>query len=433
MVGSQRVFKFVIVGGVLPLLLAGCANSPLGSTLERSLAADPRLTDETVEPVGEPTSSPTVAAVELPSNFPPEIPRYPNAELVAVSPTGESTSSAVEEQTRWTTSDASDEVAQFYQARFTQNGWRLVEPATVAEETEPSPAAIVAEREGLRVVINLPTPATTADTTFTLSYLQDDSIAVAPTATPEAGTAIEDSPSVDAPPPPTQSFTDLAQAPEELQSYITDLAQLGVLTLPNSESATLFKPNQAITRREYARWLVATNNRIYRDRPANKVRLGVSSSQPAFQDVPRSAADFAAIQGLAEAGLIPSPLSGDANTVTFRPDAPLTREELLLWKLPIDTRQPLPTATVQAVQQTWGFQDVARINPIALRAVLADFQNGDLSNIRRAFGFTTIFQPKKAVTRAEAAATLWFVGVQGEGISAQDVLRDVRDGASGEN
>ncbi|MFM6397433.1 MAG: S-layer homology domain-containing protein, partial [Planktothrix sp.] len=38
--------------------------------------------------------------------------------------------------------------------------------------------------------------------------------------------------------------------------------------------------------------------------------------------------------------------------------------------------------------------------------------------------FTTLFQPKKNVTRAEAAATLWFFGFQGEGISAKDALID---------
>ncbi|NJN87115.1 MAG: S-layer homology domain-containing protein [Leptolyngbyaceae cyanobacterium SL_7_1] len=327
-------------------------------------------------------------------------------------PTEGDATSPAEQQTRWTTPDGADEVAQFYQTRLQENGWERV-----GEDSQAEPQTIVAEREGLRVVVNFSADgATTADTPFTLSYLQDASIALEPTPTSEPEAAIE-TPVADATPTSVataQSFIDLTQAPEELRTYITDLAQLGVLTLSNSDAANLFKPNQAITRREYARWLVATNNRIYRDRPANKVRLGVSSSQPAFQDVARSDADFGAIQGLAEAGLIPSPLSGDANTVTFRPDAPLTREDLLLWKLPIDTRQPLPTATVQAVQQTWGFQDVARINPIALRAVLADFQNGDLSNIRRAFGFTTIFQPKKAVTRAEAAATLGMWGCRGK-------------------
>jgi hypothetical protein len=129
------------------------------------------------------------------------------------------------------------------------------------------------------------------------------------------------------------------------------------------------------------------------------------------------------IQGLAEAGLIPSPLSGDSTAVLFRPNAPLTREQMILWKVPIDIRQSLPSASVDAVKQTWGFQDAARIEPKALRAVLADFQNSEQSNIRRVFGYTTLFQPKKPVTRAEAAGALWYFGTSSEGISAQEALQ----------
>jgi hypothetical protein len=221
-----------------------------------------------------------------------------------------------------------------------------------------------------------------------------------------------------------QTFSDISQVPEEVRPYIQDLAKLGVFS-SNSTSANSgqFRPNAQITRREYARWLVGANNAIYANRPTQKIRLGDSTDQPVFQDVPRNDPDFAAIQGLAEAGIIPSPLSGDPTAVTFRPNAPLTRESLIQWKAPMDLRQTLPNATVQAIQQSWGFQDANKISPKSLRAVLADYQNGDLSNIRRAFGYTTLLQPQKIVTRAEAAATLWFFGSQGDGLSAQDALQ----------
>jgi hypothetical protein len=180
-----------------------------------------------------------------------------------------------------------------------------------------------------------------------------------------------------------------------------------------------------VSRREYARWLFAVNNRLYSDRAAQQIRSG-QASQPAFRDVFPSDPDFAAIQGLAEAGIIPSSLSGDPTVVAFRPDAQLTREAMLLWKVPMDTRQPLPTVSVDSIKQTWGFQDAARIEPSAQRAILADFQNGDLSNIRRVFGYTTLFQPQKPVTRAEAAATLWYFGYQGNGVSAKDALKGTK-------
>ncbi len=176
-----------------------------------------------------------------------------------------------------------------------------------------------------------------------------------------------------------------------------------------------------MTRREYARWLLATNNRFYADQRSRKIRAGVSSSSPVFKDVSTSDADFGAIQGLAEAGIIPSPLTGSSTELTFRPDAPLTRKDLLLWKVPLDTRSPLPQATAAAVEEAWGFQDAAKIPARPLQAVLADYQNGDLSNIRRAFGYTTLFQPDKAATRAEAAAVLWRYGNSTEGITAEDL------------
>jgi len=247
-------------------------------------------------------------------------------------------------------------------------------------------------------------------------------------------------------------YTDLGKAPEEIQPYLVDLIELGLLevrsptpptasssddaanetdgetdedeakaTLPSPPGPNEFRPNQATTRREYARWLLATNNRFYTDQRTRKVRPGVNSSAPVFKDVPISDPDFAAIQGLAEAGIIPSPLTGSSTTLTFRPNAPLTREDLLLWKVPLDTRQPLPQATPAAVGEAWGFQDASKIEPRSLQAVLADYQNGDFANIRRAFSYTTLFQPKKAATRSETAAVLWRFGNSTEGITAEEI------------
>ncbi len=164
------------------------------------------------------------------------------------------------------------------------------------------------------------------------------------------------------------------------------------------------------------------NNRFYQSNPNRRIRAGVTSSQPVFQDVPISDPDFAAIQGLAEAGIIPSPLTGSSTTLTFRPDAPLTRKDLLLWKVPLDTREPLPSATTEAIKQAWGFQDAEKIEPRVAQALLADHQLGDFANIRRTYGYTTLFQPDKAATRAETAAVLWRFGNPTEGITAAETL-----------
>ncbi|MEM9485503.1 MAG: S-layer homology domain-containing protein, partial [Cyanobacteria bacterium P01_F01_bin.116] len=183
-----------------------------------------------------------------------------------------------------------------------------------------------------------------------------------------------------------------------------------------------FLPNAIITRREYARWLLAANNRFYGDQRAKKIRPAVESSQPAFQDVGVANIDFPAIQGLAEAGIIPSTLNGSTTAIKFRPDAPLTRKDLILWKVPLDQRAAIPDATATAVNEAWGFQDAGKIEPAALKAVLADHGNGDFANIRRALGYTTLFQPDKGVTRAEAAAVLWRFGKSTEGLTATELL-----------
>jgi hypothetical protein len=160
---------------------------------------------------------------------------------------------------------------------------------------------------------------------------------------------------------------------------------------------------------------------LYADEPGERLRPGTPNAEPAFQDVPTTAPNFAAIQGLAEAGIIPSAWTGNSTDVTFRPDAPLTREDLILWKVPLDTQTALPQTNPEAVTQTWGFQDTPSIEPLALRAITADYQLGDFSNIRRAFGYTTLFRPDKPVTRAEAAAVLWRFGTPTDGRSAADV------------
>ncbi len=480
----------LIVTSLLPL--GACANSPWAESLERSLAADPRLEENPAVIGSFPNSNGADEAssqAQLPMGFPAEIPLYPNAELTDVT---QPTSAQAETRTVWTTSDSALEVQQFYQNTFESGGWEVSAlPAGAAGSATDGPneapndapdnapndepdealdgGTIVAERDGWRVTVAVePTtpepeaasPSVNANpsgspTEFLLAYVEEEAIAPDQASDPDQPSlAVGDIPQPGDPdfigpvfpgevaradrpfPRPTprattagQSFTDLDEAPEELRSHIEDVAALGVFNSSTNEDGAAseeFQPNETLTRREYARWLVTANNLMFSDRPAQRIRFGTATAQPAFQDVPPSDPDFGVIQGLAEAGLIPSPLAGDVATVTFRPDAPLTREELILWKTPIDTRQPLPNATIEAVQQTWGFQDAPRIEPRALRAVLADYQNSDLANIRRAFGYTTLFQPKKAVTRAEAAAVLWYFGSQGEGSSAQDVLQTER-------
>ncbi len=449
---------------VLLTSLTACANSPSAKNLEQSLAADPKLQDNPVvfgEAKGkEPQAQQNESTVQLPADFPTDIPLYPNAKLQEVTPANglENTIS-----TRWLSSDPSNFIADFYRSQFQTNNWQILQ-----QPTDEARGTFEARRNDLLLKVSIqaqsvtnatpnqpqtatelriesvPNSPATAQPTLTtnpnettnaqtpndvpqpgdpqfIGPVPPANLAAQPSSTPDSQTAITASES--------QEFNDLNKAPQEWRQHVQDLAALGVLSIQsqatksNTATTNQFEPGKIVSHREYARWLVAANNAMYASNPAKQIRLASESTQPVFSDVPKTDPDFLVIQGLAEAGLIPSPLSGDSTTVLFRPDAPLTREQLLLWKLPLDTRQALPSANLDAVKQTWGFQDIGKIDPKALRAVLADFQNGEQSNIRRVFGYTTLFQPKKSVTRAEAAAALWYFGTQGEGVSAAEALK----------
>ena len=403
----------VATGFALLSLLSSCANTP--NSFKDAFAADSRLT-------ASPSPQASSSVVQLPAKFPAEVPKYPNAALMVAQSSGSlATENSPDLVTRWTSADSRDRVFSFYRDQLQKNGWKL-------DQQNADQGQLVGSRQGLKVAIGIQSNQTGANFSIETKTSSSDA---AQTETPTK----PGDPNFIGPLPPkpiaessNAAFSDLDKAPPELRSYVKDLAQLGVLTAQSTQAksnqnSSLFDPNKDITRRVYARWLVAANNRIYSNRPARQIRLGVETAQPAFRDVAAKDPDFPAIQGLAEAGLIPSPLSGDSTAALFRPDAPLSREDLILWKIPVDTRQALPSATIESVKQTWGFQDVDRIDSKALRAIYVDFQNSDQANIRRAFAYTTLFQPKRPVTRAEAAAVLWYFGFQGDGVSAQDALK----------
>ncbi|HLP89969.1 MAG TPA: S-layer homology domain-containing protein [Nostocaceae cyanobacterium] len=419
---------------VLLSSLTACTNGQSAKNLEQALAADPQLKDNPFlfranQPQAQPT--PTTPKVELPSDFPQDVPIYPNAQLVEVKPVDNLENRVA---TRWQSADPSNFIASFYRSQFPAKNWQVIQQPTDdvgAFEAKRDNALVKVAIQPQQVTQATPNQPQTA-TELLIEYTPSNQAS----AQPDVSEPVSPSPNSTAQPtnqPETiasQEFTDLNKVPAEWRSQIGDLAALGVLSLESptnknnsTPTSNQFAPNQIITRRQYARWLMAANNAMYANNPAKQIRLAGESNQPIFKDVSPKDPDFPAIQGLAEAGLIPSPLSGDATALLFRPDAPLTREQLLLWKVPLDTRQGLPSANLEAVKQAWGFQDTEKIEPKVLKAILADYQNGEQSNIRRVFGYTTLFQPKKPVTRAEAAAALWYFGSQGEGISAKEALK----------
>ncbi|MDJ1179551.1 S-layer homology domain-containing protein [Roseofilum sp. BLCC_M91] len=390
---SPALSLFAILIAIAPL--TSCANSSGGQSLEQLLAPDPQLQQPPASQPSPQASVPPapVAAVSLPDNFPSAIPQYPNATLELVSPLTSAQEGLI---TRWFSPDSTTVVRRYYQQQFTENNWEMTSAQDAPE--------LSARREDLQLTLSF-APPTSGQTTYTLTYRIE---------------TIENTPTVISSPSPSPSPT-----PSQVSTPLSpEVKQLIALGITNDISVEAFQPNEIITRREYARWLINANNQIYADDPGKQIRLASGTGEPVFQDVPKSDPDFAYIQGLAEAGLIPSALTGEATETRFRPDAPLTRENLIGWKVPLDTRSALPKATIEAVKDTWGFQDTSKINAQVLPSILVDFQNGNNANIRRVFGYTRLFQPQKTVTQLEAATALTYFGTQGEGRSIHTIDRE---------
>lgn len=177
------------------------------------------------------------------------------------------------------------------------------------------------------------------------------------------------------------------------------------------------EPSGLSTRREYARWLIASSAILARN-PASKVFPAMfieNVTELAFDDVTPEDPDFPYIQGLAEAGLISSKLSsqdtdgsvegGKPKNYVFSPDSPLSRQDLVSWKIALE-RKELPEVTRKMLWQKSGFIDIDKIHEDAWPALLADLSSGEQSIVAVAFGYTRLFQPDKPVTKAQAAVAL---------------------------
>ena len=446
-------------------LLASCSNS---KTLENFVNADPQLrakenlensssepsvnnpqndTDATTQPINKPTDSESeilqssnpeeIAAndssnsvLNLPAEIPEEIPLYPQAQLKQIEPESTAESGSLELRSP----DNLNAIADYYQTELQTEEWSIIQPFSL--ESDGNSQSAIASKNDLKIKISLADSSVNnedndSQTEINIAYKpsKPDVTTGNPVnseVTPDVSEISPNKPEVtpDSIPVTTTvtDFTDLGEVREQLQPAVKEVAALGILTPQNKNSLDNFAPNELVTRRDYARWLVSANNKFHDNSPGKKIHLTKTTDQRAFKDIDVNDPDFGAIQGLAEAGLIPSILTSDSNNVLFRPDAVLTREDLVTWKVPLDLRSALAKASIETIEETWGFQDAAKIDPLAIKALFSDYQNGDRANVSRIFGYTTLFRPKKGVTRAEAAASLWYFGYQDDGISATEIL-----------
>jgi S-layer homology domain len=396
-VGSKASLIFI---GFL-VLLTGCQGTDWGNSLQSAIAPS-TINSENQSKPSQAAPANNLAPV---SAIPSDVPIYGNVTLTGAVVDDLVGSGAVS----WSSVDPGDRILGFYQESLPKQEWKLSDSALNPGEK----IAKIKATKGNRILQVAVRTSSSYQTKIFLLYqpASEPSNSYAnPPSSSKSETGIQ-------PVPISIAFTDLATAPESLRSYIQDLSQLGILTAGNQN---LFFPNQAVSRREMARWLFAANNQIYSDRPTRQIRPAQPSDRPSFSDIPSQDPDFAAIQGLVNAGLL---RAGDPKTGNrFQPEATISREEALAWKVPFDVRQLGTGATVANVRQAWGFGDSGSLTPQGLQIVLADAQLGDQANIRRAFGFTKILQPQKPVTRVEAAAMLWRYGNQDEGNSAQAVV-----------
>jgi hypothetical protein len=132
---------------VLLSSLTACANSPVAKNLEESLAADSRLENNSVifgKAKQTEAQQQQQSTVQLPADFPSDIPLYTNAQLQEVTPSSSGVS------TRWLSSDPSNIIESFYRSSFQANNWQILQ-----QPTDQQSNVIAARRNDLQVKVSI--------------------------------------------------------------------------------------------------------------------------------------------------------------------------------------------------------------------------------------------------------------------------------------
>lgn len=317
-----------------------------------------------------------IKPLALPANFPNDIPIYKSSKLILKD----------DQSTTWVSDDPLNLINNYYKEQLVEQKWDL---------KTKNDNLIIATKVTENRTLNLSFTVEKQQTKFVIT--EEKEIINSTSNTNQNNNS--------------NNVVDLTE-----DSSLQQLMRLNIISSTDKLDAY-----QTISRREYARWLFKTNNILYANTNSKLIRLANPQSKPIFADVSNNDPDFGIIQGLAEAGLIPSSLTQDPTAIAFNPDKPLTREDLISWKVPLDFRQKLPNATLDSIKETWGFQDVNQTKPQVWAELYVDWQNGEHANIRKAFGYITLFQPQKTVTYGEAAAVINSFGYQGDIVFLKEV------------
>jgi hypothetical protein len=198
-----------------------------------------------------------------------------------------------------------------------------------------------------------------------------------------------------------QHFKDLNDV--ATRQMIDQLAQLGVFEGVGEE----FKPYQKISRAEYVTWLFKAYNAIMPEK--DQIRMAPQAA-PKFKDLPANHSAYKYAQAMANAGYSVGYEDG-----TFKPDQPITREEMIGMKVGVDLGKASHPDPSQMAYE-WKFSDSKDVDQRYTGYILADahISGPHGNNIMRAFGKIGTFKPKEPVLRSEAAATLWQVSQFGD-------------------
>lgn len=191
----------------------------------------------------------------------------------------------------------------------------------------------------------------------------------------------------------------LEDTPSPNKEMIMDLKNLGVFD-NLSWDFNLLEP---ITRGECMALIYYANNAVRSQ--ANHLRLA-PSYDPGFTDIDSSHPTYKYVQALANAGY-----SVGFPDNTFKPDRPITREELIGIKVPLDIG-----TQEDKDDNEWDFNDYEQIDSKFKsdinwdNYIVGEKGRNKGSNIERAFGSIKSLKPKQEVWGYEAAATLWQFG-----------------------
>jgi hypothetical protein len=105
---------------------------------------------------------------------------------------------------------------------------------------------------------------------------------------------------------------------------------------------------------------------------------------------------------------------------TFKPDKPLTREELIAIKCGLDQGGVrFRDRDHERVELMWHWTDTRKISRQHLDAIYSEYFN-EAKNVSRTFGAIKMLRPQQAVTRGEAAICIWRIGDGSEGVTAAE-------------